>query len=118
MNNMVIKAVKNMTHVDRNEFLRKTFPKTYVACRGKDQLPSPAQLGVKASVLKQKAESVIRKHKFVCASISGGLGIPGGAGMAASIPADFSTNQYQGKSNQLFKINSLLFPVFSLFSRK
>ena len=90
MNNMVIKAVKNMTHVDRNEFLRKTFPKTYVACRGKDHLPSPAQLVVKASVLKQKAESVIRKHKFVCASISGGLGIPGGAGMAASIPADLA----------------------------
>ena len=90
MSNLVIKAVKNMTYVDRNDFLRKTFPSLYSSYQKQDNLPSPAQLGVDAATLRQKALSIIRKHKFVCASISGGLAIPGGLSMAATIPADLA----------------------------
>ena len=84
-NNIITKAVKKVIYVDRNDFLRKIFPAVYSSYGNHNNLPSPLQAGVNKSTLKQKALSVLRKHRLICSSISGGITFMTGP---VSIPVD------------------------------
>ena len=76
--------------VDRNKFLRDTFPQVYQNSTDMP-LPSPRKAGISKEKLRQKALSIINNHTLVCSSVSFGLGLPSNPYLApATIAGDLS----------------------------
>lgn len=88
-NHIILKTAQ--LYVDRNSFLRKTFPQAYGSRTGNSPLPAPKQMGISTAELHQKAMGIIRNYTLRTSFISAGLGIPGGA----MIPVTVSTDLYQ-----------------------
>ena len=84
----IIQAGKNqlLAKVNRDDFLRATFPKIYK--NNCDKILAPEELGVSQKDLYDKAREIIRNHTLKTTISSATLAIPGGTLMFASIPAD------------------------------
>lgn len=80
--------------VDRAEFLKTTFVHEDVDIKKIIEV-GPVEANCSEKMLAEKAEQIINANTIETASISFGLGIPGGLAMAATIPADLI--QFYGK---------------------
>ena len=93
---IIILAVKTPgVHVDRASFLRKELFKNHpeeIVNKAIDT--TPAQAGIDQNEIDKIADEVIKYERNCVSGISAALGIPGGAAMAATIPADIV--QYYG----------------------
>ena len=81
--------------VDRTQFLKKEFFKNHPQ-EVIDAITetTPAQAGISAEEVNKIADEVIKFERNAVSGISTALGMPGGAAMAATIPADIA--QYYG----------------------
>ena len=82
-------------HIDREQFLQKELYKNHpqdvinvAICE------TPAKAGISSNEINKIAEEVINYERNCVSGISAALGMPGGAAMAATIPADIV--QYYG----------------------
>jgi len=81
--------------VKRTEFLKKEFYKRYEQdVIDKAIETTPAKAGIKAEEIDKIADDVIKFERNAVSGISAALSMPGGAAMAATIPADIA--QYYG----------------------
>ena len=81
--------------VDRENFLRKEFFKNYEPAVIDDAVAfSPAHAHISTEEIDKIADEVIKYERNCVTGISAALGMPGGAAMAATIPADII--QYYG----------------------
>lgn len=81
--------------VDREEFLRKEFKIHYSEETVAQAIEkTPAIAGIPADDIDKIADDVIQYERYFVSGISAALGTPGGAAMAATIPADII--QYYG----------------------
>ncbi len=81
--------------VNREEFLLKEFEKNYSYATVKKAIMStPASAGISNDDINRIADDVIKFEQKCTTGMAVGLGIPGGAAMAAAIPADII--QYYG----------------------
>ena len=81
--------------VERDDFLRKEFLKRYPSSVIEDAVAhTPAHAGITPEEIDGIADSVIQYERNCVAGISTALGMPGGAAMVATIPADLI--QYYG----------------------
>ncbi len=81
--------------VDREKFLRKEFSRKYskeVVDKAIEE--TPASAGIKADDIDKIVDEVIKFERNAVSGISTALGMPGGAAMVATIPADIA--QYYG----------------------
>ena len=82
-------------HVDRAEFLRKELFKRYPEeVIEKAVAATPLKAGIDTSEIDKIADSVIQYERNAVSGISAALGMPGGAAVIATIPADII--QYYG----------------------
>lgn len=93
---VIILAVKTPgVHVARDSFLRKELYKNHPAEVIEDAIArTPALAGISAEEIDKIADEVIKFERNCVSGISAALGMPGGAAMAATIPADIV--QYYG----------------------
>lgn len=93
---VIILAVKAPgVHVARDSFLRKELYKNHPAEVIEDAIArTPALAGITADEIDKIADEVIKFERNCVSGISAALGMPGGAAMAATIPADIV--QYYG----------------------
>lgn len=93
---VIILAVKTPgVHVARDSFLRKELYKNHPAEVIEDAIArTPALAGISAEEIDKIADEVIKFERNCVSGISAVLGMPGGAAMAATIPADIV--QYYG----------------------
>lgn len=93
---VIILAVKTPgVHVARDSFLRKELYKNHPAEVIEDAIArTPALAGISAEEIDKVADEVIKFERNCVSGISAALGMPGGAAMAATIPADIV--QYYG----------------------
>lgn len=93
---VIILAVKTPgVHVTREKFLRKEFSKNYSPDVVEGAIArTPALAGIPAKEISKIADEVINFERICVSGISTALGMPGGAAMAATIPADIA--QYYG----------------------
>lgn len=93
---VIILAVKTPgVHVARDSFLRKELYKNHPAEVIEDAIArTPALVGISAEEIDKIADEVIKFERNCVSGISAALGMPGGAAMAATIPADIV--QYYG----------------------
>lgn len=93
---IIILSLKNPgVSINRNEFLSKEFMKRYPAETIERAISStPANAGISLEEVNSIADEVIKFERNCVTSISVALGTPGGAAMAATIPADII--QYYG----------------------
>ncbi len=93
---LIIVALKvPMVKINRAEFLRKELMKSCT----KEVIDiavsqNPARAGINREIIDKLADDVIRFERNTVSGISTALGMPGGAAMAATIPADIA--QYYG----------------------
>lgn len=81
--------------ISRSKFLSKELEKHYDKCIISTAIEhTPIKAGIDIEVLNKIADNVIKFEQRCVTSISVGLGIPGGASIAATIPADII--QYYG----------------------
>lgn len=81
--------------INREEFLRKELFKNYPSeVIDKAIESNPAQAGIAKEDIDKIADEVIKFERNAVSGISVALGVPGGAAMAATIPADIA--QYYG----------------------
>ena len=81
--------------VDRAKFLQKQFEKNHPQSVIDDAIRhNPAHAGIDSAEIEKIADEVIRYERNCVSGISAALGIPGGAAMAATVPADMV--QYYG----------------------
>lgn len=81
--------------VDRSDFLRKELTKNYPQEIIDDAIAyNPAYAKIPAEEIDKIADEVIQFERMCVSGISAALGAPGGAAMAATIPADIA--QYYG----------------------
>ncbi|MCR5629090.1 hypothetical protein [Eubacterium sp.] len=81
--------------VKRTEFLKKEFYKRYEQdVIDKAIETTPAKAGIKAEEIDKISDDVIKFERNAVSGISAALSMPGGAAMAATIPADIA--QYYG----------------------
>ena len=87
---VIILAVKTPgVHVARDSFLRKELYKNHPAEVIEDAIArTPALAGISAEEIDKIADEVIKFERNCVSGISAALGMPGGAAMAATIPAD------------------------------
>lgn len=82
-------------HVNRESFLRKEFVKKYPSQTIEEAVArTPASAGIPREDVDKIADEVIKFERNCVTSISAALGMPGGATVAATIPADII--QYYG----------------------
>lgn len=82
-------------HVTRDSFLRKELFKNYPEEVIEDAIArTPALAGIPSEEIDKIADEVIKFERNCVSGISAALGVPGGAAMAATIPADVV--QYYG----------------------
>ena len=75
--------------INRNTFLRKEFKKYYSENEINDAIAfNPAHAGMPIEEIDKIADAVILTERLKVSGISAALGVPGGAFMAATIPAD------------------------------
>lgn len=93
---VIILAVKTPgVHISRDKFLRKELFKNYPPEVVDDAVArTPALAGIPAEEISKIADEVINFERVCVSGISTALGMPGGAAMAATIPADLA--QYYG----------------------
>lgn len=93
---VIILAVRTPgVHVTRESFLRKELYKNYPKGVIDDAIArTPALAGISSDVIDRIADEVIKFERNCVSGISAALGMPGGAAMAATIPADVV--QYYG----------------------
>lgn len=93
---VIILAVKTPgVHVSRDSFLRKELYKNHPTEVIEDAIArTPALAGISAEEIDKIADEVIKFERNCVSGISAALGMPGGAAMAATIPADIV--QYYG----------------------
>ena len=93
---VIILAIKTPgVHITREKFLRKELFKNYPPEIVDDAVArTPALAGIPADEISKIADEVINYERLCVSGISTALGMPGGAAMAATIPADFV--QYYG----------------------
>lgn len=81
--------------INREDFLRRElsryYPETTV---DKAIAQTPAEAGIKPEDLDKICDEVIKKERNIVSGISFALGVPGGAAMVATMPADIA--QYYG----------------------
>ncbi|MBQ9425745.1 MAG: hypothetical protein IJU42_07385 [Erysipelotrichaceae bacterium] len=81
--------------IDRKDFLKRELSRYYpenVIDKAIEE--TPAKAGIKPEDLDKICDEVIKKERNVVSGVSAALGIPGGAAMLATIPADVA--QYYG----------------------
>lgn len=82
-------------HIERDEFLQKEFMKNHPQNVVDEVVrTNPARAGINPREVDRIAEDVIKFERNCVSGISAVLGVPGGAAMAATIPADLA--QYYG----------------------
>ena len=82
-------------HITRDSFLRKELFKNYPPETVEDAIKwTPALAGIPSDEIDKIADEVIKYERTCVSGISAALGMPGGAAMAATIPADIL--QYYG----------------------
>ena len=93
---VIILAVRTPgVHVTRDSFLRKELFKNYPEEVIEDAIArTPALAGIAPEEIDRIADEVIKFERNCVSGISAALGMPGGAAMAATIPADVA--QYYG----------------------
>lgn len=93
---VIILAVRTPgVHVTRESFLRKELFKNYPEEVIEDAIArTPALAGISSDEIDRIADEVIKFERNCVSGISAALGMPGGAAMAATIPADVV--QYYG----------------------
>lgn len=93
---VIILAVRTPgVHVTRSSFLRKELFKNHPDEVIEDAIArTPALAGIPAEEIDRIADEVIKFERNCVSGISAALGMPGGAAMAATIPADIV--QYYG----------------------
>ena len=93
---IIILAVRTPgVHVTRESFLRKELFKNYPEEVIEDAIArTPALAGISSDEIDRIADEVIKFERNCVSGISAALGMPGGAAMAATIPADVV--QYYG----------------------
>lgn len=93
---VIILAVRTPgVHVTRESFLRKELFKNYPDEVIEDAIArTPALAGISSDEIDRIADEVIKYERNCVSGISAALGMPGGAAMAATIPADVV--QYYG----------------------
>ena len=93
---IIILAIKRPgVHVTRESFLRKELFKNYPPEVIDDAVArTPALAGISEADIDRIADEVIKFERNCVSGISAALGVPGGAAMAATIPADVV--QYYG----------------------
>lgn len=93
---VIILAVRTPgVHVTRSSFLRKELFKNHPDDVIEDAIArTPALAGIPAEEIDRIANEVIKLERNCVSGISAALGMPGGAAMAATIPADIV--QYYG----------------------
>lgn len=93
---MIILAIRTPgVHVTRSSFLRKELFKNHPEDVIEDAIArTPALAGIPSEEIDRIADEVIRFERNCVSGISAALGMPGGAAMAATIPADII--QYYG----------------------
>ena len=93
---IIILAIKLPgVHVTRESFLRKELFKNYPPKVIDDAVArTPALAGISEADIDRIADEVIKFERNCVSGISAALGVPGGAAMAATIPADVV--QYYG----------------------
>lgn len=93
---VIILAVRTPgVHVTRSSFLRKELFKNHPDDVIEDAIArTPALAGIPAEEIDRIADEVIKLERNCVSGISAALGMPGGAAMAATIPADIV--QYYG----------------------
>ena len=93
---IIILAVRTPgVHVTRDSFLRKELFKNYPESVIEDAIArTPALAGIPSKEIDKIADEVIKFERNCVSGISAALGMPGGAAMAATIPADVV--QYYG----------------------
>lgn len=89
---VIILAVKTPgVHISRDKFLRKELFKNYPPEVVDDAVArTPALAGIPAEEISKIADEVINFERVCVSGISTALGMPGGAAMAATIPADLA----------------------------
>ena len=81
--------------INRGDFLRKEFYKHYSEDVINDAVAfNPAHAGITVEEINKIADDVIQYERICVSGISTALGVPGGAAMVATIPADIA--QYYG----------------------
>lgn len=81
--------------IDRASFLRAELKKSFPQEMIEDAISrNPMRAGIPAKAIDRIAEDVIKYERYCVSGISAALGAPGGAAMAATIPADIA--QYYG----------------------
>lgn len=93
---VIVLAVKTPgVYINRENFLRKELFKLYPSDVIEAAIATtPVQAGIKAEDIDKIADEVIKFERNCVSGISAALGMPGGAAMAATIPADIV--QYYG----------------------
>lgn len=93
---VIILAVRTPgVHITRDSFLRKELFKNFPEEVIEDAIAStPALAGISSDEIDRIADEVIKYERNCVSGISAALGMPGGAAMAATIPADVV--QYYG----------------------
>lgn len=93
---VIILAVRTPgVHVTRDSFLRKELFKNHSEDVVEDAIArTPALAGISSEEIERIADEVIKFERNCVSGISAALGMPGGAAMAATIPADVI--QYYG----------------------
>lgn len=93
---IIIRAIRVPgVHIKRDAFLRKELSKNNPPSVIEDAIArTPALAGVPAKQIDKIADEVIKFERTCVSGISAALGVPGGAAMAATIPADII--QYYG----------------------
>lgn len=93
---MIILAVRTPgVHITRDSFLRKELFKNHPEEVIEDAIArTPALAGISSEEIDKIADEVIKFERNCVSGISAALGMPGGAAMAATIPADIV--QYYG----------------------
>lgn len=96
IHDVIILAVRTPgVHVTRESFLRKELYKNYPKEVIDDAIArTPALAGISSDEIDRIADEVIKFERNCVSGISAALGMPGGAAMAATIPADVV--QYYG----------------------
>ncbi len=94
---MTLKAAMNLplVRISRREFLKKELSRKYNSDIVEKAIDiTPAEAGINLDEIDAIAKSCIKFETNSVTAVSGGLGLPGGLAMAATVPADIT--QYFG----------------------
>ena len=87
---IIIKGLKTPgIRIDRGEFLRKELFKNHPKSVVEDAVSfTPTHAGIQVEEIDRIADEVIKRERTFVSGISAALGMPGGAAMVATLPAD------------------------------